>query len=136
MSNSFSMAKSIITMLVQIAVQDGYIDSWDDPITKYIPEYEIPEGVAEPTLRHFSTMTAGMQIKENYKAPFSKTAKLYYGDNVIETALSIPCGQTPRRRSIRIPKRTNADFNHRIEPCCGRKYFKLRESRTLCKGRF
>ncbi len=42
MSNSFSMAKSIITMLVQIAVQDGYIDSWDDPITKYIPEYDIP----------------------------------------------------------------------------------------------
>ena len=95
MSNSFSMAKSIITMLVQIAVQDGYIDSWDDPITKYIPEYEIPEGVAEPTLRHFSTMTAGMQIKENYKAPFSKTAKLYYGDNVIETALSIPVGKHP-----------------------------------------
>ena len=95
MSNSFSMAKSIITMLVQIAVQDGYIDSWDDPITKYIPEYEIPEGIAEPTLRHFSTMTAGMQIKENYKAPFSKTAKLYYGDNVIQTALSIPVGKHP-----------------------------------------
>jgi CubicO group peptidase (beta-lactamase class C family) len=95
MSNSFSMAKSIITMLVQIAVQDGYIDSWDDPITKYIPEYGIPEGVVEPTLRHFSTMTAGMQIKENYKAPFSKTAKLYYGDNVIETALSIPVGKHP-----------------------------------------
>ena len=34
----------------QIAVQDGYIDSWDDPITKYIPEYEIPEGAIEPTL--------------------------------------------------------------------------------------
>ncbi|MCH1533337.1 MAG: beta-lactamase family protein [Schleiferiaceae bacterium] len=95
LSNSFSMSKSIITMLVQIAVQDGYIDSWDDPITKYIPEYEIPEGAAEPTLRHFSTMTAGMQIKENYKAPFSKTAKLYYGDNVIETALSIPVGKHP-----------------------------------------
>lgn len=93
MSNSFSMAKSIITMLVQIAVQDGYIDSWDDPITKYIPEYEIPEGAIEPTLRHFSTMTAGMQIKENYKAPLSKTAKLYYGDNVVETALSIPVGK-------------------------------------------
>src|SRR5210317_652936 len=95
MSNSFSMAKSIITMLVQIAVQDGYIDSWDDPITKYIPEYEIPEGVAEPTLRHFSTMTAGMQIKENYNDPFSKTAKLYYGDNAEATALSVPPGKNP-----------------------------------------
>ena len=94
-SNSFSTAKTVITLLIQIAIQDGYIDSWDDPITKYIPEYEIPEGVAEPTLRHFSTMTAGMQIKENYNDPFSKTAKLYYGDNVEATALSVPPGKNP-----------------------------------------
>jgi len=94
-SNSFSTAKTVITLLVQIAIQDGYIDSWDDPITKYIPEYEIPEGVAEPTLRHFSTMTAGMQIKENYNDPFSKTAKLYYGDHAETTALSVPPGKNP-----------------------------------------
>jgi CubicO group peptidase (beta-lactamase class C family) len=94
-SNSFSTAKTVITLLIQIAIQDGYIDSWDDPITKYIPEYEIPEGVAEPTLRHFSTMTAGMQIKENYNDPFSKTAKLYYGDNAEATALSVPPGKNP-----------------------------------------
>lgn len=94
-SNSFSTAKTVITLLIQIAIQDGYIDSWDDPITKYIPEYEIPEGVAEPTLRHFSTMTAGMQIKENYNDPFSKTAKLYYGDHAEATALSVPPGKHP-----------------------------------------
>ena len=37
-SNSFSTAKTVITLLIQIAIQDGYIDSWDDPIKKYIPE--------------------------------------------------------------------------------------------------
>ena len=36
-SNSFSSAKSVITLLTQIAVQDGYIGSWDDPVTDYIP---------------------------------------------------------------------------------------------------
>ena len=92
-SNSFSSAKSIITLLVQIAIQDGYINSWDDPITNYIPEYKIPEGVSVPTLRHFSTMTAGMQIAENYKNPFSKTAKLYYHNDVAEVALSTPPGK-------------------------------------------
>ena len=92
-SNSFSVSKSIITLLVQIAIQDGYINSWDDPITTYVPEYKIPEGVSIPTLRHFSTMTAGMQIKENYKNPFSKTAKLYYHDDVAEVALSTPPGK-------------------------------------------
>ena len=92
-SNSFSVAKSIITLLVQIAIQDGYIGSWDEPITQYIPEYKIPEGVSIPTLRHFSTMTAGMHIKEDYKNPFSKTAKLYYHDDVAEVALSTPPGK-------------------------------------------
>ena len=92
-SNSFSVAKSIITLLVQIAIQDGYIGSWDEPITQYIPEYKIPEGVSIPTLRHFSTMTAGMQIKEDYKNPFSKTAKLYYHDDVAEVVLSTPPGK-------------------------------------------
>ena len=92
-SNSFSVAKSIITLLVQIAIQDGYIGSWDEPITQYIPEYKIPEGVSIPTLRHFSTMTAGMHIKEDYKNPFSKTAKLYYHDDVAEVVLSTPPGK-------------------------------------------
>jgi CubicO group peptidase (beta-lactamase class C family) len=94
-SNSFSTAKTVITLLIQIAIQDGYINSWDDPITKYVPEYDIPEGVSEPTLRHFSTMTAGMQIKENYNDPFSKTAKLYYGDNAEATAISVAPGKHP-----------------------------------------
>ncbi|MGB1317467.1 MAG: serine hydrolase, partial [Flavobacteriales bacterium] len=37
-SNSFSMAKSITTMLVQSAIQDGYIESWDEKAAKYLPE--------------------------------------------------------------------------------------------------
>ena len=92
-SNSFSTAKSVITLLTQIAVQDGYIGSWDDLVTDYIPEYEIPEGVTTPTLRHLSTMTAGLQFDEDYKDPFNKTAQLYYSDDVVATALSIPPGK-------------------------------------------
>ncbi|HCP40282.1 MAG TPA: hypothetical protein DIT65_00670 [Cryomorphaceae bacterium] len=92
-SNSFSTVKSVITLLTQIAIQDGYIGSWDNLVTDYIPEYEIPEGVTPPTLRHLSTMTAGLQFDENYKNPFNKTAKLYYGDDVVETALSISPGK-------------------------------------------
>lgn len=95
-SNSFSSAKTVITLLVQIAIQDGYIGSWDDLLTQYIPEYEVPAGVAVPTLRHLSTMTAGLQARENYKNPFNKTtAKLYYGSNVEKVALGIAPGKNP-----------------------------------------
>ena len=94
-SNSFSTAKTIITLLTQIAIQDGYINSWDDPVTDYVPEFQVPEGQATPTLRHFSTMTSGMQTYESYKNPLSNTAKIYYGDDVVNATLETPSGKTP-----------------------------------------
>ena len=80
-SNSFSMAKSITTMLVQCAIQDDFIESWDDKAMKYLPELkgEFAKGL---TLRNLSTMTAGLDFNEHYTNPFDITAKLYYGPDV------------------------------------------------------
>ena len=61
-------------------------------------------------------MTAGMQIKENYNDPFSKTAKLYYGDNVEATVLSIqgrPTGEVYEYQSAQTVK------IRCVEPCRG-----------------
>lgn len=77
-SNSFSMAKSITTMLVQCAIQDGTIPSWDAKVKDYLPELK-GEFADELTLRHLSTMTAGLDFNEHYSNPFDITAKLYYG---------------------------------------------------------
>lgn len=80
-SNSFSMAKSIITMLVQIAIQEGKIKSWDDKAITYLPWLTGPYA-NELTLRHLSTMTAGIDWSEKYKDPFSIMAKAYYSDDL------------------------------------------------------
>jgi hypothetical protein len=37
---SFSVAKSFVSALVGIAIQEGHIGSVDDPVTEYIPELE------------------------------------------------------------------------------------------------
>ena len=73
LSNSFSMAKSITTLLTQIAIQEGFITSWDDEVSKYLPELE---GAYRNELKliHLSTMTAGLQWDENYHNPFDITA--------------------------------------------------------------
>lgn len=84
--NSFSMAKSVTAILMQIAVQDGYIDSWDDPLSKYLPEYA-PAQEYPVTLRHLITMTAGLKWNENYNNPTGITARAYYGSNVAETMM-------------------------------------------------
>ncbi len=86
-SNSFSMAKSIITLLAQAAIQKGYIQSWDDYASAYLPELE---GAYrnELQLKHLSTMTAGLQWNEHYQDPFDITAKAYYGPDVEQLLLN------------------------------------------------
>ncbi|MGK0385275.1 MAG: CubicO group peptidase (beta-lactamase class C family), partial [Bacteroidia bacterium] len=80
-SNSFSMAKSVTTMLVQCAIQDGVIESWDEKARKFLPELK-GEFAEELTIRNLSTMTAGLDFNEHYSNPFDITAKLYYGPDV------------------------------------------------------
>jgi CubicO group peptidase (beta-lactamase class C family) len=96
-SNSFSMAKSIITMMVQIAIQEGKIKSWDDKAIAYLPWLTGPHA-KELTLRHLSTMTAGIEWSEKYKDPFSIMAKAYYSDDVDALMQSTPVIDKPGER--------------------------------------
>lgn len=93
-SNSFSMAKSIVNMLVQIAIQEGKIKSWDDKALTYLPWLSGPYA-KELTLRHLSTMTAGIDWSEKYKDPFSIMAKAYYSDDVDALMRSTPVVDKP-----------------------------------------
>lgn len=85
-SNSFSMAKSITTMLVQCAIQDGLISSWDQPVKDFLPELK-GEFANDLTLRHLCTMTAGLDFNEHYTNPFDITAKMYYGPDIKQLLL-------------------------------------------------
>lgn len=80
-SNSFSMAKSITTMLTQCAIQDGHIKGWDQKVKDFLPELK-GEYADDLTLRNLCTMTAGLDFNEHYTNPFDITAKLYYGPDV------------------------------------------------------
>lgn len=76
-TNSFSMAKSMTTMLVGKAIEDGLIESFDSPVENLIPELK---GKAnDVSLAHLSAMTSGMDWDEHYYTPFSPTPKLLYG---------------------------------------------------------
>jgi CubicO group peptidase (beta-lactamase class C family) len=57
---SFSVAKSFVSALIGIAIEEGYIGSVDDPITKYIPELEQP-GMDKITIHHLLTMSSGLK---------------------------------------------------------------------------
>ncbi|MFZ9970080.1 MAG: serine hydrolase domain-containing protein, partial [Bacteroidia bacterium] len=104
LANSFSMAKTITALLTQIAIQEGTIASWDEPVRRYLPwvgqlageKNQAYEKFAESlTLRHRITMTAGLDWDESYTAAFGITAKAYYGSDVEATMRQIAVFRQP-----------------------------------------
>ena len=83
-TNSFSMAKTVTTMLYLKAVEDGYISSVDEPITKWLPEYADNQYAQNCTLADFSAMTSGYNWTEDYYFPINPTAESYYGHDLVK----------------------------------------------------
>lgn len=80
-TNSFSMAKTVTSVLLGCAIQDGLIKSLDQPVGDFLPEYK--EGdFAKITLRHLVTMSSGIAFDEDYVSPFAYPAQAYYGSDL------------------------------------------------------
>lgn len=78
---SFSMAKSVTSILIGCAIDDGLIKSVDEPITNYIPELK-KNGLEKVTIKHLLQMTSGIKFNESYNNPFGDAATFYYGRNL------------------------------------------------------
>jgi len=78
---SFSMAKSVTSILIGCAIDDGLIKSVDEPITNYIPELE-KNGFEKVTIKHLLQMTSALKFSESYFNPFGQAASFYYGRNL------------------------------------------------------
>ncbi len=72
---SFSMAKSISSVLVGAAIKQGLIASIDDPVIKYVPA--LKGGVYDAvTVRNLLQMASGVKWDETYTDPRSDRRKL------------------------------------------------------------
>ncbi len=80
-TNSFSMAKSFVSLMIGIALQEGKINSVDDPVGDYLPMYK---DYPELTIKHLLTMSSGINFDESYQSPFGHMAKAYYGTDIKE----------------------------------------------------
>lgn len=93
-SNLFSATKSIVGLLVGIAIDEGKIGSVDDKVVKYIPEYNRGRQ-KDITIRNLLTMSAGMDWDEAYASLFSVTTHGYYGNDLYELIMSLDIVDTP-----------------------------------------
>jgi len=86
----FSVSKSITSLLCGIAVDEGYIVSIDDPVTKYLPELKKKDPRWERlTIRHLLNMESGLDFDDEYEFNIKELktvnaiARLNYGHNIM-----------------------------------------------------
>ncbi|WP_187261184.1 serine hydrolase domain-containing protein [Pontibacter beigongshangensis] len=81
LSNSFSVAKSIISLLVGVAIKEGKIKSVEQPVSDFLPAFR--EGdKAKIRLKHLLWMSSGLNWEESYSSPLSITTEAYYGTDL------------------------------------------------------
>lgn len=93
-SNSFSMAKSITSLLIGMAIDDRSIGSVLDKASNYIPELKGTDR-EDVTIEQLLQMTSGIGFDETYGDPFGFMAKAYYGDELFEKTLSYSLAHEP-----------------------------------------
>jgi CubicO group peptidase (beta-lactamase class C family) len=94
LSNSFSMAKSITSILVGKAIEEGYIESIDDKVCDYLEAYRTGMDTLL-TIRHLLDMTSGIPFGESYSSPFGYMAKSYYGKDLTAATLNYHVQKEP-----------------------------------------
>jgi CubicO group peptidase (beta-lactamase class C family) len=95
---SFSIAKSITSALIGIAIDEGLIASIDDPITKYIPELkERDTRFGNITIKNLLTMSSGLRYVEE-GLPWSDDTTTYYDTELRSLALSSKVEESPGKR--------------------------------------
>ena len=80
-SNSFSMAKTVVSMLIGVAIKDEKIKNIDQAIGDFLPDFN-SEGKEKITIKHLLTMSSGLNWDESYASPFSMTTEAYYGSDL------------------------------------------------------
>ncbi len=80
-SNSFSAAKTIIALLIGIALDEGKIKSLNEPVANYIPEFN-NMGRNVITIRHLLLMASGLDWEESGSNPISEAAEGYFTDDL------------------------------------------------------
>ena len=71
---SFSVSKSVTSMLIGAAVHDGYIESLDEPVSSYLPRLR-GTGYEDVSIEEVLHMSSGVAWNEDYADPASDVAQ-------------------------------------------------------------
>ncbi len=92
-----SASKSILSAVLGCAIHDGYIDSIDQTVIDFFPEYRtdtLDPNIYKLRIRHLITMTSGFDIKETVK----DYQQLYHSPDWVGHILRLPLNREPGKR--------------------------------------
>ncbi|RMZ50309.1 class C beta-lactamase-related serine hydrolase [Flavobacteriaceae bacterium PRS1] len=94
-----SVTKSIRSILLGIAIDKGFIDNIDDPISKYlkspIPTKNLDERKDKITIRHLLTMSTGLDCNDWDKNSKGQEDKVYRKKDWLQYTLNLPMVNEP-----------------------------------------
>lgn len=101
-----SVTKGIVAILTGIAIDKGYIDSLNQPMLNYFPNYkavETDERKYEITIEHLLTMTSGFEWDElslPFTDPNNDGAKMDHSENLIDECLNLEMDTIPGTKYV------------------------------------
>ncbi len=93
-TNSFSMGKSIVSVLCGIAIAENKIKNVNQPLGDFLPQFSKGAN-AKVTIKHLLTMSSGINFDEDYKNPFAYPAAAYYGSDLKELTFGYQVTEEP-----------------------------------------
>jgi CubicO group peptidase (beta-lactamase class C family) len=93
-TNSFSMAKSIVTMALGKAIMQGKIKNLDQKATDFFSELK-GKHAAEVTVGDLSSMASGLSWDEKYYSPFSIVTRAYFDNDLKNVILNLEINEKP-----------------------------------------
>ncbi len=96
-TNSMSMAKTFVGLLVGAAIEDGSIGAIDDSAATHLPEWS-DDPRAKITLRHLLEMRSGLENDRQVGSLFSTLTRMHLGTDMAPLLLDIPLVGVPGER--------------------------------------
>ncbi|WP_159022027.1 serine hydrolase [Formosa sp. L2A11] len=93
-TNSFSMAKSLISAMLGKAIMEGKIKSLDQKVSDFYPQFK-DQYASQLTVGDLSSMASGLDWDESYYSPFSVTTRAYFDENIAPVILDMKGIETP-----------------------------------------
>ena len=95
-TNSFSMAKTPVSLMMAKAFEQGYINSLEDKVIDYIPGLK-GEFANEVKIIDLAAMTSGIDWDEGTSNPFSPVAKQYFYEDLDKLMLDQKFNDEPSK---------------------------------------